>query len=151
MKLKIICFVVTMTCAVLGKEGTIFPFIFSRKKITAKANWIGLYWISELELYFKPSLFTKSLFLICFISLTVIGWSYLSGWKGTVYKRWEMRWFTHCRPFTSIFASHPTALLFHWGTLSVSKFISPFIKASEVFFLPFPSYYLDSKKDITEN
>ena len=23
-----------MTCAVLGKEGTIFPFIFSRKKIT---------------------------------------------------------------------------------------------------------------------
>ena len=104
-----------------------FPFIFIRKKVTEKVNWIGLYWISELKLYFKPSLYTKSLFLICFISLTIIGWSYLSGWKGTVYKRWEIRWFTHCRPFTSIFASHPTALLFHWGTLSVSKLISPFI------------------------
>ena len=79
----------TMTCAVLGKEGTIFLLFSLKKKVTAKANWIGLYWISELKLYFKPSLFTKSLFLICFISLTVIGCSYLSSSKGSVDKRWD--------------------------------------------------------------
>ena len=67
-----------------------FPFIFTRKKVTAKANWIGLYWIRELKLYFKPSLFTKSLFRICFISLTVIGWSCLSRSKGSVHKTDEM-------------------------------------------------------------
>ena len=38
MSVKIICLVVTMTCAVLGKEGTNFLLLSIEKKVTAKAK-----------------------------------------------------------------------------------------------------------------